>query len=368
MDFIDRIREIAARTEKHLDYYTTEEATKTALIMPFISALGYDVFNPMEVMPEFTADVGTKKGEKVDYAIIQGDAPVMLFECKWSGADLNKEHASQLHRYFNVVQNVRFGVLTNGVTYEFYSDLDSPNVMDSKPFFTFDLFDFQDRHIAELKKFTKSTFDLENILATASELKYTAALRRVIAEDFEEPSGDYVEYLARQVYSGRLTQQVRDQFSIITKKALRRYLNDQINERLQSALSETKRQEATEPELVEVRVEEDEELDDSVVRVDKAKGIVTTEDEIEGLFAVKSILRDVIDVRRVHMRDTKSYCGILLDNNNRKPLCRLRFNADQKYLGIFDDQKNEEKIPIEDVEDIYQHADHIKSMVEVYES
>lgn len=365
MDLIDRIQELAARTEKQLEFYTTEEATKNALVMPFISALGYDVFNPMEVMPEFTADVGTKKGEKVDYAIFQNNAPVMLFECKWCGAKIKRDHASQLHRYFNVVQDVRFGVLTNGVVYEFYSDLDSPNVMDPKPFFTFNLFDFEDRHIAELKKFTKSAFDLDNILETASELKYTAAVRKIIAADFEEPSEEYVEYLARQVYSGRLTQQVREQFTEITKKALRRFLTAQINERLQSALTETKKEAAVEVAAVEAE-EEEEELDESIIRVDKEKGIVTTEDEIEGLFAVKSILRGTIDVRRVQMRDTKSYCGILLDDNNRKPLCRLRFNRDQKYLGLFDEEKNEEVVPIEDIEDIYKYADRISAMVEVY--
>jgi len=69
--------------------------------MPFINVLGYDVFDPTEVVPEFTADIGTKKGEKVDYAIMKDGKPIILFECKWSGADLNKEHASQLHRYFS---------------------------------------------------------------------------------------------------------------------------------------------------------------------------------------------------------------------------------------------------------------------------
>ncbi len=145
MDFIDKIRELAARVPKQLDYCTTEEATKNALVMPFINALGYNVFNPREVIPEFTADFGTKKGEKVDYAVCQDSQPVMLFECKSSGTDLNKVHASQLYRYFSVVPQARFGVLTNGVEYRFFSDLESPNRMDDKPFFTFNILDFQTR-------------------------------------------------------------------------------------------------------------------------------------------------------------------------------------------------------------------------------
>lgn len=118
MDFIDRINELAARIPKQLDYCTTEEATKNALVLPFINALGYDIFNPTEVLPEFTADVGIKKGEKVDYAILQNGKPIMLFECKWSGADLSKAHVSQLYRYFNVVPDVRFGILTNGIRHK----------------------------------------------------------------------------------------------------------------------------------------------------------------------------------------------------------------------------------------------------------
>ncbi|RJP35803.1 MAG: hypothetical protein C4547_08835 [Phycisphaerales bacterium] len=127
MDLIDRLRELALRLPKQLPHLSTEEATKTALVMPFIGALGYNVFDPMEVMPEFTADVGMKKGEKVDYAILRNGQPIILFECKWSGCNLDEQRASQLYRYFSVTP-ARLGVLTNGVEYRFYSDLDEPDL------------------------------------------------------------------------------------------------------------------------------------------------------------------------------------------------------------------------------------------------
>ena len=231
MDFIDKIHNLANRIPVQLEHCQTEEATKTALVMPFINALGYDVFDPTEVVPEFTADIGTKKGEKVDYAIMKDGKPIILFECKWSGADLNKEHASQLHRYFSAVPEVRFGVLTNGVIYRFFSDLDAPNRMDDKPFFEFNMLDVQERTVAELKKFTKSKFDLDDILTTASELKYTAAIRKIIAQEFEAPSEGFVRFFASQVYSGMKTQNVIDKFTEITQKALRRFLNDRIKRR-----------------------------------------------------------------------------------------------------------------------------------------
>lgn len=156
MDFIDRIQQLANRIPQQMEHCQTEEATKNALVMPFINALGYDVFNLGEVIPEFTADIGIKKGEKVDYAIMMDGKPIMLFECKWAGADLNKVHASQLFRYFNSVQSVRFGILTNGMIYRFHTDLDAPNRMDEKPFFEFNMMGFQDRDVVELKKFTKN--------------------------------------------------------------------------------------------------------------------------------------------------------------------------------------------------------------------
>ena len=367
MDFIDRIRELAARIPKQLEYCHTEEATKNALIMPFINALGYDVFNPREVVPEFTADFGTKKGEKVDYAIFQNGKPIMLFECKSAGADLGKIHASQLYRYFSVVPEVRFGILTNGVQYQFYSDLEATNRMDDRPFFTFNMVGFGDRQIDELKKFTKSTFDLDEILTTASELKYTAAIRNILDNEFEQPSDEFVVLFARQVYSGRLTQAAKDQFKEIVQKALRRFLNDKINERLKSALETNGRLESTPDEVPQTESETQEPLD-SADKSERTKGIVTTEDEIEGFFAVKSILRDKINAKRVHMRDTKSYCGILLDDNNRRPVCRLHFNREQKYVGLFDSDAGEERIPIGDIDDIYQYASRIIATVEKYES
>jgi hypothetical protein len=229
MDFIDKIRELSARIPKQIEYIQTEEATKNALVMPFIDALGYSIFDPTEVIPEFTADLGTKKGEKVDYAILMDGKPIMLFECKSCDSELDNGHASQLYRYFSVTE-ARFGVLTNGITYQFYSDLDEQNKMDSKPFFEFNMLEIKEPLVEELKKFTKSFFDLENILTTASELKYTREIERIIAEQMNDPADEFVKFFASRVYHGRMTQPVREQFSQITKQALKQFINDIISE------------------------------------------------------------------------------------------------------------------------------------------
>ncbi|MCI5119672.1 MAG: restriction endonuclease [Candidatus Electrothrix sp. AUS4] len=355
MDLIDKVKDLAARIPKQIELIQTEEATKNAFIMPFISALGYDVFNPMEVIPEFTADIGTKKGEKVDYAIKKNNDIIILIECKWCGADLQHDHASQLYRYFSATE-ARFAILTNGITYEFYSDIDEPNKMDSKPFFTFDMLSFQDHQVAELKKFTKSAFSLEDILTTASTLKYTSAIKKILEKELADPSETFVRFFASQIFDGRLTKPVLEQFTEIVKEARKQFLNEKINERIKSALSANDTQEQ----------EEKPQSEEENLAQEDSNGIVTTEEEIEGYHVVKAILRESVDISRVVMRDTKSYCGILLDDNNRKPICRLHFNRAQKYLGVMS-QKQEEKIPIELIDDIYKYSDQLKATVLEYD-
>lgn len=362
MDFIDKIRELAARISKQLEHIQTEEATKNAMIMPFIAALGYNVFDPTEVTPELNADVGIKKGEKVDYAILRDGKPIILFECKHHAADLSKVHASQLYRYFSVTA-ARFGVLTNGIVYWFFTDLEAPNKMDAKPFFEFNLLDIKDQTVEELKKFTKSAFDLNNILTTASELKYTREIRRIMADQMQEPSDEFVKFFASQVYLGRMTQAVREQFAQFTRQALKQFINDQINERLKTALGADAIPMAEKP--AEIAVSANGGAD--AVTLGSEAQIATTAEELEGYYIIKAILREIVDVKRIVMRDVQSYCGILLDDNNRKPICRLHFNASQKYVSFFDDQKDS-RVPIAQVDDLYKHADRLKATVNRYET
>ena len=148
--------------------------------------MGYDVFNPTEVVPEFVADLGLKKGEKIDYAIFKDSAPIILIECKHWAQNLDL-HDGQLLRYFHV-SKARFGLLTNGIVYRFYSDLVEANKMDEKPFLEFAITDIKDNQIEELKKFHKSYFDAESIVNTASELKYANELRNLLSQELNNPS------------------------------------------------------------------------------------------------------------------------------------------------------------------------------------
>lgn len=361
MEFAERLTALAAKVRQQKGQIETEEATKNAFIMPFISTiLGYDVFNPLEVIPEFTADVGVKKGEKIDYAIMHGGTVQILIECKKSKEPLKIEHASQLYRYF-AVTNARIAILTNGEVYQFFTDLDAPNRMDAKPFLVLDLGDIDETLLPELLKLTKDIFDLDSIISAAGELKYIGAIKRAIAAEFKEPEDDWVKFLTSKVYEGAYTQKVREQFTGLVTKATKQFLNDQVNDRLKAALGTPDFPMATDAELAasvtsEKPVEDD--LNDN--------GIVTTPEELEGYNIVRAIVCGDVKPARVAQRDAKSYFAILLDDNNRKPIARLHFNREQKYLGLFDANKAETRFPISSLEDIYEHADALRTSVKAY--
>jgi len=359
MEIEARLSALATKIEQQRDAIQTEEATKNAFIMPFIhQVLGYDVFNPLEVTPEFTADVGTKRGEKVDYAILKDGAIQILVECKKLGDTLNLNHAGQLFRYFSVT-SARIAILTNGQVYQFYTDLDAPNKMDDKPFLVLDLLDIDDHAIPELVKITKPAFDLDSIINAAGELKYVSQIKRIIASQFSQPEDDLIKLLAARVYDGAITQKVREQFAGLVHKALRQFLNDQTNDRLKSALNAGGHVDTSVP-----RPAEAEPADTLDTQEDK---INTTLEELEGYNIVRAIVRSEVDVKRIAGRDTQSYFGILLDDNNRKPICRLHFNRAQKYLGTFDANKNETRHPINNVDDIFSFADTLRASVRGYE-
>lgn len=365
MDFADNIRRLAMIVEKQVSNIQTEEATKNALVMPFIAALGYNVFDPSEVTPELHADVGLKKGEKVDYAILLDGKPIVLFECKWHGADLRKEHASQLYRYFSVTE-ARFGVLTNGIAYRFFTDLDDPNRMDAKPFFEFDLRNFRDGDLEELKKFSKAAYDLQGILTTASDLKYTKEILGILAGQLQEPTEDFVRLFTSRIYDGKLTQQTREKFTKIVQRAFRVFINDQINERLKSALGAEAGVKS--PEVPAEPLPAAAPATKTETESD-APAVVTTSEELEAFFTVRALLHSAIPSQRVFLRDVQTYCGVLLDNNNRKPICRLYLNGARKAIGIFDGEgRTEERIPIARIDEIHLYADRLRAAALAYET
>jgi hypothetical protein len=353
MDFKDQIKQLGDRVAKLKEQIQTEEATKNAFIMPFLQVLGYDVFNPIEVVPEYITDIGTKKGEKIDYAIFKDGNPTILIECKHWAQNLNV-HDGQILRYFHV-SKAKFGLLTNGVTYRFYSDLVDANKMDEKPFLEFNINEIKDNQIEELKKFHKTVFDAESITNTASELKYTNELKHILQQELANPSADFVKHFARQVYPSVITAKVLEQFTSLTRKSIQQHISDLITERLKTAL--TKEDEKT---------KEQEAIQAEQAKADENK-VVTTEEELEGFMIVKTILRQKISATRVSYRDAQSYFAILLDDNNRKTICRLYLNGSKKYFVILDDQKKEVKNEIISLDDIFKYSETLLKIVDNYD-
>lgn len=212
----------------------TEEATKNALIMPFLMLLGYDVFDPNEVMPEYTCDVAGKKGEKIDYVILHDGDPIILIEAKRAGLKLQKQQQGQLYRYFST-NRCRLAVLTNGSTYHFFSDINSPNVMDDDPFLSFDILnDDEDLYLSSLEQFQKSIFNLKEILSKAVFLKYIKVVEQTLKQDLISPSDELVKYfLSRPEIksANRITTQMIDKHRAATAEAMRKVIGATITER-----------------------------------------------------------------------------------------------------------------------------------------
>lgn len=354
MGFNEELQHLSERIAKVKPNIQTEEATKMSMIVPLFQLLGYDVFNPLEFCPEYTADVGIKKGEKVDYAIIINNEPVILIECK-SCTEVLEKHSSQLFRYFGTTA-AKFGILTNGIEYRFYTDLDESNKMDLTPFLEVDMLNIKDSIVPSLKKFCKTEFDKDDIFSIASELKYTNLMKDLLTSELDNPSDDFVRFVLATTYEGPKTQKVIDKFRPIVKKSFNTFINELLNKKISSALSTENDKNKSENNL--------EEKTESEIAESK---IITTQEEIQSFFIVRAILAGSIDLEDVAYRDTESYFGILYKNNNRKPICRLNLDGKRKYILIPNENKTFEKIYIDTLNDIYKYKDKLVDVVSRYQ-
>ncbi|WP_246132992.1 type I restriction endonuclease [Paracoccus aurantiacus] len=325
----------------------TEEATKTAVILPFLQALGFDVFDLDEVVPEYIADVGIKKGEKVDFAVKIDGKVAMLIEAKPIHARLGETQYSQLFRYF-AVTDARLAILMNGREAWFFSDTDEPNKMDKKPFFKFDLQEHDPAQVEELSRFQKGSFAIESIIEAASNLKYMREAASYLKRQLSSPEDDFIRLVAKSIYDGSITKNVLEQ----VRPAITGALDELVRNRIQDKLSITFSSEPVSKDPGADAADPD---------------IITTDSEREGFMIIRAIAAKVAAVERINLRDAKSYCAILMDDNNRKPVCRLYFNSEKNMqIGLFDADKSETKVKIDRIADIYHHAAAIEAAVNNY--
>lgn len=314
MTFESEIFDLAEKVKEYKvsDNLATEEATKFAIIMPFVSrVLGYDVFNPKEVIPEFTADVGTRNGEKVDYAIKVDNEIQILIEAKQINTNLSLKHSNQLYRYFTAT-NTRIGILTNGQIWQFYSDLEKSNIMDEVPFLTIDLASPEQIPVSELKKFSKEAFDLNSVLASAEDLKYLSAFKHIFTKEFEAPSDDFLRFAVKSVYDGKLTAQRLDMIRPLAIKAIKQVIQERVTDLFQNDLKDSQA-----------------DLDEESFGNTTEKEIETTIDEIKAFYLIRGILHPEVSFERITFKDTKSYFGLQIDGNGRKTWLRLYLDGNK---------------------------------------
>jgi hypothetical protein len=369
MDFKEQILQLSDRIKKQKDSISTEEATKNAFIMPLIASLGYDVFNPFEVVPEMDCDLIKKKGEKIDYAIMKDKNPIFLIECKHCKQDLNL-HDTQLQKYF-VASKSRFGVLTNGIEYRFYTDLEKVNIMDERPFLVVNMLDLSDADIEQLKKFHKSYYNENNVLSTANELKYTTEIKEIFNKEIQSPTSDFVRFFAKQIYTtGQITQKVVEMFTPLVKKSMSMVINDIIAERLNTAMKNDEQVEDTTnissnlPNSPKENTEN--KLPEGIVYMDKEAGIITTQEEMDAYNIVRSILRRSVDASRITYKDYKTYFVISLDNSQWYWICRISIGARKKQIGIpVNKYKSCDWIQIDSIDDIFKYADRLEESIKM---
>lgn len=368
MDFKDTLKQLSDKIESQRDAITTEEGTKNAFIMPLIAAWGYDVFNPLEVVPELDCDLVKKKGDKIDYAIMKEGNPILLIECKHWKQNLNL-HDTQLQKYF-VASNARFGVLTNGIEYRFYTDLDKANIMDEKPFLVVNMLDLSDADMEQMKKFHKSYYNESEILSNAQELQITIQIKDILRKNFQSPGDEFTRYFVRCLNDWKSTQKQVEQYKPFVKKSIDAVINDIISERLNVAIKNEGQQQTDVRQQAEIQPEETEQagesLPDGVVFIDKESGVFTTQEEIDAYNIIRSILRKFISADQIVYKDFKSYFAIGIANASYWWLCRLYFGCRKKSI-VFptDDYKSQEKMEIETLDDIFKYADNLERTFEM---
>ncbi len=289
MGFTEEILSLQKLLMERKGIIHNEEATKHSLIIPLIQVLGYDIYNPIEVKPEYVADFAKKKGEKVDYAIFKEGNPIFFIEAKSVGVRL-EDHDAQLSRYFNATPNVKLGIITDGIKYKFFTDFEMPNIMDTTPFFEFDFDNVSNEGIDILKLFCKDCFCQSDLLHKAEECIYISKVANKLKGLLQKPDDDFIRFLIKDFTKTKVTSVTIEKFKPYVNKAI----SGTITELSQELMS-----------------------GDETDTTGRTRTIITTEDELKAFDYVKTILKDAHkDISNLSYKDTVSYFGVFNNNIN----------------------------------------------------
>lgn len=236
MSLLPALQSLAGRASAQTAHLATVEATKNALVLPFFQALGYDVFDPSEFIPEPGPELGFTDSVRPDYLVLRDGVPVLLVECRASGEVLGEVAASRVNWCFEATE-ARVAVLTNGLQFAFFTDLVHPGHMDERPILVLDLQNLQDSVVDRLESFTRTAFNLTAIRAGASDISrcFPRLLAQIEAQ-MDSPAPELVAFLMERVYAGPVTHLVRERFIGMVREAFQQILKERIRERLLLAL------------------------------------------------------------------------------------------------------------------------------------
>jgi len=349
MKLKEHLTQLGAKIESQkIDQKFDEAQTKLLYINPFIEILGYRTSEHADVIAEWPADFAARSRDKVDYALRKNGTEILIIECKRFHEKVGK-HGHQLSDYFNNLPLLRFGILTNGTIYHFYTDIDTRNIMDPEPFFDFNVTDFNDEQVRILEMFCKENFDEKSIIEKARRLTYSRDIRKVLYSEMTNPTKDFIKFIAEKAYlekkRGSITERIRNLFDELVNLSLPIVINQLIRDRM-------------------IRLKPSA---DNGTREAESK-VITTEEEREAYFIVKSIIRRKISAERVGFKDAQAYFSIRIDESSHKTVCRLYLNSNKKHICIYDMDRNETKFDIESIDNIFDLSGQLLKSVSIYET
>lgn len=329
MTLADALNDIRARIEKFGDDLDNEEITKDVLIRPMIQALGYDSSDPTQIKAEFSVTLPKGGRGRADYVIFHNGQPAIVMECKALGVPLDQKIQQQMLQYARAL-GAFAGIVTDGDTYLCFANVDDEDKIDSRCYHAMDLTDPQNDDEQALQLLSKARLFPKQLREQAAALMSVLDQEDLLSEVLNDP------VLSQEIFrlGGIEDSTQRDEESAATIDSLR--------------------------EMIERAVERVAGGDLEVPKV------VTTNEELDAHLLCKGMLHGVIEPHRVHFRDSKTYASVLIDDNNRKQICRLHFNGRQKYLGTFDADRQETRHAIEDIDDLLKFARAIRSTARRY--
>lgn len=312
-----------------LPHVRGEESTKHALVVPLLQVLGYDVFDPREVQPEYVADFAKKKSsgqmEKIDYVVFLNSQPALFIECKSTDAKL-EDHDGQLARYFNATPGVKIAILTNGVQFKAFCDLRQPNMMDPTPWLDVDLLNLKPAEFDALKRFRKVDFSPESLIALAEEMVYYNAMVSMITGQLRDPSESFVRFVASELPGlPRVTAKIVDRLRPILQKAIQSAIVEHVARSFAPIMSEPP-EEPRPASAVPAQAE-------SAPQGDAREGVVTTAEEIQAYQLIRSWILEVHPGASVAYKDGKTYFTINMANV-RKWFVRLQIQKAPYWVAL----------------------------------